>query len=314
MHASTHPRPAVGTRSAVFRPPRALGVIVGGGFSAWAFVAAFLALSVSVGAPAEFKTFLGWAFGAAMLLLGLVFLNWTLSVGTLAYVLDDDTLTIRWGFRRVIIPIESIQRMVPGRTLDEPRIDGLNWWGCHVGSADVKRLGFTIFYSTHNAPEELLYVVTTDESYGLTVVDQAAFAEEVQGRAIIGATAGVHPQRSAASGVAAIPFWRDCVAITAVALSALAAAILCGYVYNEYPGLPNVIRLSFPDLGGVVRVGDKGELLHIAWLGAGVLVVNSILGIAFHARERAAGIWLIASGGMLQLVLLAAAISAFHRA
>jgi hypothetical protein len=153
---------------------------VGAGFTAWALVGSALAFSVVAGAEVELKTFLGWVIGVALGLLGLVFLNWTYSVLSLAYILDDQALTIRWGFRRVIVPIETIQRMVPGRTLDEPHISGLNWWGCHVGSADVKRLGFTIFYSTHSAPDELLYIVTTDESYGLTVPNQAAFAE-IQG-------------------------------------------------------------------------------------------------------------------------------------
>lgn len=314
MHPGTRPRTPLEEGAIAFRPPRALGVIVGGGFTAWALICSFLALNVAYGVDPQFKTFLAWVIGAVLLLLGLVFLNWTYAVGTLAYVVDDEALTIRWGLRRVIIPIETIQRMVPGRTLDEPQITGLNWWGCHVGSADVKRLGFTIFYSTHNAPEELLYVVTTDESYGLTMVNQAAFAEEIQGRAVIGATAGAVPQRSAATGIAAIPFWRDRVAILAAMLSGLCCLALFGYVYTEYPDLPDVVRLTFPDLGGVVRVGDKGELLHIAWLGAGILVVNLVLGIAFHARERAAGLWLIASGGMVQLVLLAAAITAFERA
>lgn len=314
MYPGTRPRTQPGVTHVVFRPPRALGVIVGGGFTLWALAFSALAFRVSIGADPEFQTFLGWLMAVVMLLLGLVFLNWTYSAWSLAYELDDDALTIRWGFRRVIIPIETIQRLVPGRTLDEPHIEGLNWWGCHVGSADVKRLGFTIFYSTHSAPDELLYVVTTDESYGLTVVNQAAFAEEIQGRAIIGATAAAYPQRSSATGLAALPFWRDRVAITAAALAALACVALCGYVYLEYPGLPNVVRLTFPDLGGVVRVGDKSELLHIAWVGAGILALNLFLGVAFHARERAAGLWLIASGGMLQLVLLAAAITAFERA
>ncbi len=314
MHAGTRPRYDLASAAAVFHPPRALGVIVGAGLTAWASLGSILAFSAIAGAEVELKTFLGWVIGVALALLGLVFLNWTFSVLTLAYVLDDHALTIRWGFRRVIIPIETIQRMVPGRTLDEPHISGLNWWGCHVGSADVKRLGFTIFYSTHSAPEELLYIVTTDESYGLTVPNQAAFAEEIQGRAIIGATAGALPQRSAATGLAALPFWRDRVAITAAAVSAAAALVMVGYVYAGYPDLPNVVRLTFPDLNGIVRVGDKGELLHIAWLGAGIVAANTVLGILFHARERAAGIWLIASGGMLQLVLLAAAITAFERA
>ena len=74
-----------------------------------------------------------------------------------------------------------------------------------------------------------------------------------------------------------------------------------------------MVQLSFPALGGVVRVGDKSELLRIAYLGAGILVTNTAVGVAVHARERAAGLWFLASGGMLQAVLLSAAVVAVHR-
>jgi hypothetical protein len=288
-------------------------VITGGGFAVWAGIFAGLAARVGYGAPAEFKSFLAWLVCGCLVVVAFVFANWTYSVFSLAYVIDRDAFTIVWGFRRVVIPVDTIQRMVPGRTLDEPHIHGLNWWGCHVGSAEVKRIGQTLFYSTHNVPDELLYVVTTDESYALTVLDQAAFAEEIQGRAALGPVER-HVQRSAATGIAALPFWRDRVAITAAIVSAAVCAGLFGYVFSSYPDLPNVIRLRFPALGGVVRVGDKDELLRLAYLGVGVFAVNTVLGVLVHARERAAGLWLLASSGMLQGVLLAAAIAAFQRA
>jgi hypothetical protein len=296
----------------VVQPPRALGVIVGSAFVAWALVFSGLTARIAIGSPAEFKTFLAWLVAAALLLVGLVFANWAYSVWSLAYVIEREALIVRWGFREVVIPIDTIQRMVPGRTLDESKVEGLNWWGCHVGSADVKRIGSTLFYSTHSSPDELLYIVTTEEAYALTVLDQARFAEEVQARAEF-APVAQHEQRSSAVGIAAFPFWRDRIALGAFAISATLCAVLCGYIYARYPGLPNVIQLSFPALGGVVRVGDKSELLRIAYLGGGVLLLNSVLGVLVHTRERAAGLWLLTSGGMMQLVLLAAAILAFHR-
>lgn len=311
MHARALPRNELG--AAVFRPPRALGVIVGGVFAAWAFAAAMLAANVALGAPAEFKTLLAWVTAAALSLLAFAFGQWTYGLATMAYVVDHENLVVRWGLREVVVPIASIQRMVPGRTIDDPRIEGLNWWGCHVGTADVKRIGYTMFYSTHSAPEELLYVVTSEASYALTVLDQAAFAEEIQARAIVGAVERT-PQRSVATGVAAFPFWRDRVAVVATAISALACVGLCGYIFARYPDLPAVIQLNFPALGGVVRIGDKAELLRIAYLGAGILAVNTIVGVAVHSRERAAGLWLLVSSGMLQVVLFAAALAAFARA
>ncbi len=311
MHA--RPRSRRSLETVGFRPPRALGVIVGGVFVVWAAVGAGASASVALQSDAEAKTFLAWLAAAVLGALALVFANWTYALFSLDYIIDANALTLRWGFRRVTVPIDTIQRMVPGRTLDEPRVEGLNWWGCHVGSADMKRIGYTLFYSTHSTPDELLYVVTTEESYALTVLDQAAFAEEVQARARLATASEPHPQRSSATGIAALPFWRDRVATTAAGLSALAGIALFGYVYVQFPDLPAVIQLTFPALGGIIRVGDKGEILHIAYLGIGILGLNTVLGILLHARERPAGLWLLASSGMLQCVLLVAAIVAIER-
>jgi hypothetical protein len=182
-----------------------------------------------------------------------------------------------------------------------------------VGHAEVKRVGFTLFFSTHSTADELLYLVTTGEAFALTVLDQAAFAEEIQARAAMEPVED-YLQRSAATGVAAIPFWRDRTAMLSLASSSLACAALCAYVFARYPGLPNVVELSFPSLGGVIRVGNKGELLRIAYLGAGLLGLNAVAGVLLHARERAAGLWLMAGSGLLQVVLFGAAALAYWRA
>lgn len=310
MHPGTRTRPSLAP--VVFRPPRALGVIVGGSFVVWAALFAAFAMRIALDSQAEFKTFLAWLAAAVLLLIASVFSYWTFSLFAMRYRIDGDALTLVWGMRRVIVPVSSIQRMVPGRTLDEAHIDGLNWWGCHVGSAEVKRVGYTLFYSTHGSAQELLYVVTNEESYALTVLDQAAFAEAIQGHTSLGPV-DVAAQRSEAVGLAALPFWRDRIAVGAVAVAALATVVLWAYLFSEYPGLPAVIQLNFPVLGGVLRVGDKSELLKIAYLGAGVLAVNTVVGVVVHARERAAGLWLLASSGMLQAVLLAAAVVAVQR-
>ena len=179
MYAGTGALEAV-----TFRPPRALGATVGAAAAAWAFACAGLSARAASGGGAHFTTFIAWVVAAGAVLLGIAFLNWTYGVLSLAYVVQRETLVIRWGFRRVVIPLDSVLRMVPGRTMDRARIHGLNWWGCHIGHADVQRIGYTLFYSTHKATAELLYIHTTQESYALTVLDQARFAEEIQSRAV----------------------------------------------------------------------------------------------------------------------------------
>jgi hypothetical protein len=311
VHAGARPRNQLS--QVAIRPPRALGVITGGALAAWAFLLAAAAAYVAAGSPVQLKTFLAWAVFALLLLVGVLFAYWAWAVFTLGYEIGRDALTIRWGFRRVHVPIANIQRMIPGRTVYEARVEGLNWWGCHIGHGEVTRVGYTLFYSTHSSPDEILYVVTGGEAFGLTVLDQAAFAEDVQANAALGAIIG-HTQRAAAWNVAAWPFWRDATAKSLAMLSVLAAAVVTGYVYAEYPGLPSVVQLDFPALDGIVRIGEKSELLRIAYASGTIALANSVLGVIVHSRVRAAGLWLFASGILLQGILFAAAVVAFARA
>ncbi|GIW12837.1 MAG: hypothetical protein KatS3mg062_0276 [Tepidiforma sp.] len=312
VHAGARPRDELS--AIVFRPPRATGVIIGGAFATWALVVAAIAFNVAQGAQPEFKTFLAWVVAAAALLLAGLFATWAVNVARLAYIVHPDTLEVRWGWRSILVPIGSIQRLVPGRTLDPPEVSGLNWWGCHVGAADVKRVGYTLFYSTHATPEELLYVVTDGEAYGLTVEDQASFAEAIQARAALAPVDDRGEQRSVGVGPASLPLWQDRAALWTLGAGALLCALACGYVFTSYPGLPDVVELSFPALGGIVRVGNREELLGIAYLAAAIYAGNVIAGTALHAVERAAGLWLFASGALLQGVLLLAALIAISRA
>lgn len=296
----------------IVRPPRALGVITGGFLAGWAALVGSLAVGLAWGAPPEWKTFLAWTAAAAAFGLVALFLAWTLSLASLAYELSDDALIIRWGLRRVIVPLDSVQRLIPGRTLEAPDIEGLNWWGCHIGHAEVPRVGYVLFFSTHSSPDELLYVVTDGECYGLTVADQAAFAEAVESRRAL-APVGELSHRAVAAGMAAMPFWRDRAALAWAGTLLVAAAGVAGYVFVRYPSLPDVVRLAFPESGGLVRVGPKDELLRIAYLAAGIGACNAVLGVLVHARERASGLWLLAGGALLQGVLAAAAVAAIER-
>jgi hypothetical protein len=293
-------------------------MIAGGGFAAWATVLGVLLILVAVGAPASFKTFLAWALALALLGLAGLFAYWTNAVRTMAYVIERNALTVSWGAHHHVIPIAGIQRLVPGRTLDLARVKGLNWWGCHVGEAEVNRIGHTYVYSTHSTPDEILYIVTDAGAFAFTVVDQAAFAEEVQARAALGPvraapTRGPGTAGMTATGIAALSFWGDRVALGAAAALVLVTALVAGYLSWKYPGLPDVIQLNFPALGGLVRVGNKTELIRIVYLAVGIMAANLALGVIAHPWERAASIWFLASGTLVQGVLLAAAIVAVQR-
>ena len=174
-------------------------------------------------------------------------------------------------------------------------------------------LGPTLFFATHNRPEDNVFVVTPGRTYGLTVPDQVAFAEACSRRLIVGFEPA-EPQRAEPRGLALLPFWRDTDVWFVISLVLVALGVLGGYLFSQYPDLPALVQIDFPRDTGIVRVGDPSELLRIGAVGGGIVALNLALGFVLHARERAAGLWLFASAALLQAVLLGAAIVAFERA
>lgn len=309
MHPRSRPHHEL-RRAAVFRPPRAAGVATGLGLAVVAVVAAAVVGWIAGRSEPEFRTFLGWLAAGGLVTAAAVFVSWSLSLATLAYTVRPGALVITWGFRRTVIALDSIEAVLPGRTVDEVKVSGLNWWGCHVGFADIRRVGFTLVYATGLDPERMVFVTTADESYALSVPRPTEFAEAVQAHRGLGPVPG-RTQRALASGVAALPLWRDRSAVGSILVSAVGCALVVGFVFSQYPGLAPVVEINFPGVADVVRVGNKQELLHIAYAAVAVFVVNGLAGSVVHASDRAAGLWLLASGSLLEGLLFAAAVLAF---
>lgn len=312
MYTSSRSRRELGN-AATFRPPRAAGIFTGSFLTLLALAAAIVAGATAARSDPEFRTALGWLAAGGLSGASILFASWTFCIATLAYRIEPGNLVVRWGLRRTLIALSSIESVVPGRTMDQLRVTGLNWWGCHVGSAEVRRIGPTLVFATEIEPERMVFVSTTDESYGLSIRGQAEFAEEIEAHRVQGPPP-IHPQHSTATGVAALPIWRDRAAVASLSVSVLACVLVVGFVFGQYPSLAPVVEINFPGAADVVRVGNKQELLGIAYLAVAVLAVNASAGVLIHSRDRAAGLWLFGSTTLLQGALLAAAVFAFERA
>jgi hypothetical protein len=295
-----------------FRPPRAIGTLVGGGIALWCFVLTLALVVRGMAEPVSLGIISLYVVAALFFFIGLLFVYWTYSLGTLRYTLDRNALTITWGDIRQLVPIAQIERLVPGRELANPHIAGVSWLGHHVGRGDIEGgVGETLFYSTHRSPEDLLYVVTHTQSYAISVEDEVAFAEAVQAQQRAGSLVAV-PQTPDRLYLAAQPFWEDRIAQVLTMGAFAAFFVMFGYVYSEYPDLPQSIPLSFPQFDGITRVGDKHELLRMPMTGIGILLVNIALGFVAHAWERMVGYVLLLAAISAQCMLLAAAIIALN--
>jgi hypothetical protein len=295
-----------------FRPPRAVGTLLGGGLAAWCLAMSIALVARGLSHDITLGIISLYVVACVFFALGLLFAYWTYSLGTLRYTLDRNALTITWGDIRQMVPMSQIERLVPGRELPNPHVAGVSWMGHHIGRSDVEGgIGDTLFYSTHRSPADLLYVVTPAQSYAISVEDDVAFAEAVQAQQRLGSLVSV-PQVPDRLYLAAQPFWEDRTA-QALALMAFAAFFaMFGYVFQQYPGLSGSIELSFPQLNGVTRVGSKDELLKLPATGAGLLILNLTLGFIAHSWERMVGYVLLTAAIGAEGILLAAAIIALR--
>lgn len=289
-------------------PPRALGLLVGCLLTLWAAGVAYLLLNTGATAEVGVGALLSYAGGIALAVLGVLFGYWTYSLATLSYAVDRNGLLIAWGPTRQVIPLGAIERLVPGSALGVPSVRGVSWWGHHVGVAHIERVGDAFFYSTHQSPDQVLYVITSERTYAISVDDPAAFAREIQVRQDLGPTAPV-AHRVERSGPAASAFWQDPVG-RALVLAAIGAGLLVWlYVVWRYPSLPPTLQLHFPPSADppLLTLTSRDTLLEVPRTASAILALNVALGIALYGWERVAGYVLLVGAIGIQIALLVAA-------
>ena len=294
----------------IYRPPRASGILFGLVLTSWALLFVGLLVFRALTLPASLAAFLCWSVAGLLALLALVFAHWTYAVASLCYIVDRNALAIQWGGMRQLVPLTAIERLIPGRNVDEPAVRGINAPGIHVGRAVVERAGETLFYSTHRHPDQLLYVVTPGRSYGLTIGDPAGFAQTIQDRQGQGTWA---PRQAPwRSSFASLGFWFDPWTWTLILPAVAAALTLAAYVFWRFPGLPESMEISFPPLGDIIRVASRREVLQIPTTALAILGINVAVGLALYRLERMAAYLLWGSAIPIQALFGAAAVIALR--
>ena len=298
-----------------YQPPRALGLMVGAVLIAWSLGIAALLLLATTDYPFGLLT-----LGTSIVIAGClgvagVFAYWTYSLATLSYALDRNGLVIRWGIMRQVIPLSAIERLVPGTAVGVPQVHGVSWMGYHIGRADIARIGDVLFYSTHQTPEQVLYVMTTERNYAISVADPAAFARQIQVRQDLGPTAEVthHVERrlSAVQG-----FWGDrlgwLLALAAIAVCAVAWLVLA----FQYGTLPESVGVFFPPTGvtPLSETSPRAILTSVPQAATIVLLADLVAGVLLYAWDRAVARLLLGAGILLQVAFLVAMQTAIWRA
>lgn len=290
-----------------YQPQRALGLLVGAVLTLWAAGIAILLFNYGLTSDIRLAAIGAYVGAVIVTALAMLFAYWWYSLATLSYALDRNGLVIAWGTTRQVIPLQAIERLVPGTSVGVPRVRGVTWLGYHVGRAQIERIGEVLFYSTHQTPEQVLYVMTTERNYAISVDDPAEFARHIQIRLDLGPTAEVthHVERQAASLQA---FWNDRLALLLTGLALAAGATVWGVIAMRWGGLPETLELHFPPTATLplVEVVGRGAILELPRVASTILALNVVIGVALHAWERAAGYALLASATAIQIGFIVA--------
>ena len=297
-----------------YQPPRALGLMVGAVLVAWSLGVAALLLLGMLDQPFGLLTLGTSMVTVACLGIASIFGYWTYSLATLSYALDRNGLVIRWGITRQIIPLNAIERLVPGTAVGVPQVQGVSWMGYHIGRAEIQRIGEVLFYSTHQTPEQVLYVMTTERNFAISVPDPAAFARQIQVRQDLGPTAEVthHVERSFSSLQG---FWGDPtgrrLAAAAVGLCVLGWLMLA----LQYGGLPGTVHVFFPpsEIAPLSETNAKNVLIAVPRAGTIVLAVDLVAGVLMYAWDRTVARLVLGAGIAVQVGFIIALQAAIFR-
>ena len=294
------------------RPSRTAGTAVGAGAAGLALLLSLALVLKAIDWPVSFPGFLAWTGAVALLVLAGLFAFWAYGCYSLRYVMDRGGITVNWGLMKHFIAIDEVQKLIPGRGEQRPQVQGLSWYGYHVGRGRVEGIGDALFFSTHTSPEELVYVMTSGATYALSPRDPVRFIAEAQRFQQAGkpsAKSGV--ERDFLSGH---PVFADHVAqILTLAAVALNVA-LWGFLMAVYPQLDNEITIEFPPIGDITGFQSRAEILNIPATATAMLATNLLAGLAFEWKERAATYLLLSGAVFFQAVFWIAAIVALVNA
>lgn len=295
----------------VFRPPRRDGAVTPAAAAALAVVLALALIVRGALRGISFASFMGDVLALILLCLACLFGYWAYAVYNLRYLVDDDALIIVWGMTRQVIPAARVEKVVLGRKLGEPRVDGLSWPGCCVGRGRVGRLGQVFFYSAHRSVADLVYVSTTEATFGISLEDARGLARSIQA-AQEHARADDTPVSAMYWVIPAQAVLADRRALLLAGAALLAFLLVAGYIASRYQGLPLNLALPYPPTDGPQRIGHRSELVRLPATALIWLLIGLAVAAWAHAKLRAVSYSVLAGTLFAECLYVAAAFAAAH--
>jgi len=238
---------------------------------------------------------------------GVVLLILAIAYQRLAYTLTDSALQIDWLGQTVEVPYHAIQGIYTGQRLSGHATPSIPTWpGINVGPSRVRGLGRLRFFAT-STDQSMLTLITVEHGgvivsardpneFRAALIDRVEESQDTPGDARTWRQ--TPPSRVPWTAVADL--WLPICATVGLLL----ALVILAVIAFRFDPLPDQIVLHFDASGQPNDMAPKSDLLRLPLLGLACLVVNWLLGIWLHPRERLLARLLWVGGVTVQLVLL----------
>lgn len=221
---------------------------------------------------------------------------------SLNYLLDRDSIIIRCGGARHVIPIHTAEVIADGEVTASNTWRWLRWPGLWLGGGR----GHEVQHYATEPPSRQILVRTPDRAYAISPANASGFVLSVEARRALGPSQRA-VQTTARADWMDWPFWTDRTAQVLILAGLLANVALFGGLAASFPGLPQLVPIHFSSEGMVDRIAPRIELLRIPSIGAIAWSVNALLGLVLH-RDHPFATYLLAAVAVLVQGLLAVAL------
>ncbi len=295
----------------IFQPPRTRGAAIAVLLAALAAILGIALLVRGLALSVSFGQLLCYTVAVVLLALAALLGYWGWAGATLRYELRDGALAIRWGLIEHVVPIAAIERVVLGRHLPLPIVNGLRLPGLLIGRAHVNRVGETAVYLRCESPNAVVYLITADGAVGLSVLDSQRFVRALQQAQGEAETAGgLSASGLRRTGVARRGgLFADRRARLLAGATLLLAWLSAAIVYARYQSRPAALTIHFPPTESA-HLAARSELLHIPESAIVWCLVAGVLAALLFGRARPAAFMLLAGSAIGSAVLCVAALGA----
>jgi hypothetical protein len=175
------------------------------------------------------------------------------------------------------------------------------WKGCYFNQGYLEPLGPIQFYSTAPFTETLL-LRTKKAVYAISPDNPQQFLVEYTLRRNLGPTETVTEGLQGGLSLNH-PLRFDLFGRIMLALGIVVNLLMFMYLFWRLPELPELLRLHFNKFGEVDRIGPRGDIMWLPFIGLLTLFVNSFLGAVLYKKDKLYGYLLFISTLIIEFFL-----------